>query len=286
VAEQAYEFYLHRVTLHPARERLLGRIAKLHDKSGLLRNAVLEKPDVRWRGTHWKISNVDPVEKDALHFRIWRASKTTLSQTDRSGDVVETLVQDHPNTHVVLDVRLQVAAIACARKLNPDPLVIARALARTLSNASTIMQAYAEVEVAPLKDAQDFLDRLRRAHAVRSFWITEPRPNPFDSEGLAQNLSATVETLGAEEVKAAWKGGAIDASVPELEELIRATNARGGNAGARVQERENSRGSLGIRLASKLFHVRMDVDFDARGSQAGFLSEVRRIFSQIREGDE
>lgn len=278
----SYEFHLFRITVHPAREPILAAQARLEDKPALLRQAVLERSERRWGRSRWKIGNVADVGDGALYFRIWRSGRMTVAQPDDRGNIIENEVAAAPNTHVLLDARNQVCAIAKAPKLAAEPSRIARGLARLLTSTAAVRDRFVEIQATPIKDPQDFVHQIRTAHRVQLLWVEERRPNPFDVTGLARSLSHTVESLKAEKVKAQWTGSNLDASGPVLEQLIRATGIAGGNAGARIQETPRSRGTIAISLESRHAKVRFEADFDAERGRRGLLSVVYDMFRSLR----
>ncbi len=283
MAEHSHEFFLYRVTLHPGRP-LLAKAARLDDKPGLLRAAVREEPLAEARGrTRWKIGNIEDVGDDALYFRIWRPGKMLVALADSAGNVVERLLETAPNTHVLLDLRNQVCAIAKAPKLAAHPDSIARGFERLLNATRTIEDHLAEVVVTAIKDPTEFLEQLRGAYRVRSLWVEEQRPNPFDTKGLAKNLSEAVETVRAEKAKVQFTGEDLDATRPEVEELVRVTNTAGGNAGARIEPTERSRGTVGISLRAKFAKLRRVLDLSDEAARKELLSEVRETYRRLRD---
>jgi hypothetical protein len=283
LAERGYEFHLYRVTVHPTREALFATRARIDDKAGLLRSAVFERPEVPWGRTRWAIGNTEALNDDAVYFRIWRAGTTTLPQHDPKGNVVEREVESAPNAPVLLDIKLQVAAIARAPRLAAEVDCIAHGLECLLNSSVVARERFAELHVAGMKDAREFLERLRGAHRVAALWVEVRRPNPADIKGLAKNLKDAVETVRAEKSKTQFSGERLDASQPEVEELIRMTSATGGNAGARIQETEAASGTIGISLETKLARFRTSVDFALPESIGALLSVVREKYRRLRD---
>lgn len=273
------EFHLFRLTLHPT----APLFSNLADKPRLLHAAVLERPFGPWGRTHWAVGNTSTIDDGAIYFRIYRAGKMLVAQPDQRGDIVEKEVEAAPNTHVLIDLTNQVCAIAAAPRLAGKPDSIARGLERLLNSTDALRDNYAEARASAIKDPQDFIQRLRAAHRAHTLWVEERRPNPIDVKGLAKSLSATVESFRAEKVRAQWRGEALDASSQEVEDLVRATNIAGGDAGARIQETDRSRGSIAISLASKFAKFRFTADFEDPNGLKGLLSEVRERYRRLRD---
>lgn len=219
-------FRIH-VFLSPQRELF----SRERTRPQMLREVIESLPSGKSRrGLVWRVGNVDRVDQHGLYFRIGRTYTTTVEVYDENeGRFVDQEFETAPYTHVVVDLELEVCAIAKKTRLSPTTFGIARQLVRLLNESQKALEFQASFEIDDLKDPEDFIAHLRRAHSISKFWITFSRPNAFDAEeDIIKPLQKWAEASKGEKGKAELKGQNLDADT--LEKVARSAAATGNNA--------------------------------------------------------
>lgn len=222
-------FQLFRVKVYPPRQVPLFE-REISRQEALIR-AIQSLPEVEVRkGSVWHIGNVKELDEAGLYFRIGRTSRSTVGVYQR-GNFQDQEFETAPYSHVVLDLRLEVTAIARKTQLAPRPSGIANQLARLLNHSEPARELRFTAEVDEISDPEDFVIYLRRAHAIPKFWITFSRPNVIDAnEDFIVPFQRLLAESNGDRGKAELAG---DTLKPELlEELTRSAAATGNDAGA------------------------------------------------------
>ena len=197
----------------------------------VLKQAITSLPSIELRqGRKWHIGNVAPLDNKALYFRVGRISHSTMAVYDGQS-FSDQEFETAPYTHVVLDLALEVCALARQSKLAATAQGIARQLTALLNRSTTARNMDAEFEIMPIFDPEDFVTYLTRALAVSKFWVTFKRPNPFDAEREFQRpLQHILAASGGDKGRAQLEGESL--IVESLEKMARAAAATGDDAAA------------------------------------------------------
>jgi hypothetical protein len=156
--------------------------------------ALNERPTAETREDHfWHVGNIVQVDPFGMSFALGRTTKSTLEQYDETTqDFVEEEFDTAPYTHVFLETQLEIVAIARKSRLAPRITGIAHQLERLLNASAVALDGGYAFEVTPISDPEEFIEYLRRAHAITQYSVTFGLPNPFDAERdfqrPAQNL--------------------------------------------------------------------------------------------------
>jgi hypothetical protein len=254
------------------------------DTSGILLEAIRRHPTAEGtRGSRWRIGNAELLDSEAVWFHFGREGKNALlPQVDGNGDFLEVPYPYAPYTHAVLDTKLQVCAVAHDPALFGSPEAAGRALERILNLSDTTRSLLTRFEVSPIKEPFDFLETLRRAHAVHSLWLLTRRPNPFDmEEDLVKPTSRVLERLNGTEVRTTFSGESLSVNTPEVAEIIKSTAARGGDAGARISDEPHSKPRK-IRLTKSLASICVNTGANFKDALLCALSKTRGLYQRIR----
>jgi hypothetical protein len=272
-----FELFRIRVSSDPA-EPLFG--AKLRPREAL-RVAVESKPSMKVGDeTAWHVGNVEWLDQEGVACAIGRTSKATREVFDEmSGNFVAADSEESPFTLILIDLKLEVCAIAKKTALSPRVSGIARRLEGLLNSSREARRMAAHFEVASIDDPEDFITRLKEAYAVISFKTNFGLPNPIDANELFQKpLEKMLSRSGGKEGSATFKGDDLDADV--LAEVARSTAATGKDAVARLKESKNSkpvRRSMKGNVAT--------LSEDATGTKQEKLSlmqKVRELYRKVR----
>lgn len=228
------EFQLFRVKVFPASQRELFQQEK--PRPAMLREAIESLPSGEFRkNLIWHIGNVTPIDQSALYFRVGRTSTSTLEVYDEEeGGFADQEFETAPYTHAVVDVDLEVCAIAKKTRLSAATPGIARKFARLLNESPKAVEFQAVFEIQEVKDPEDFIAHLQDAYSVSKFWVMVTRPNSWDAQQhFLKPFQATVEASNGETGKAELKGQNLNAEA--LEGIARSAAATGDDAGAWIK---------------------------------------------------
>jgi hypothetical protein len=235
------------------------------------------------KGRTWSIANVEDFDGGALHFRLGRDGRRSLPMKSETGDFVEQNVRVAPFTDIVLDLGLEVCAIADKGELGLGPKSMGDVLATVLSKGDVAVRLNATIAASPIKEPRDFLERVRSASAIYRVWVTTNRPNPFDAEEeFVKPTAAVVEAIGAEQAKTTFSGKSIDGSRDVVQEIIKSTAANGGDAGARLLEKGQEKAS-NVTMSTSLASVKAEDDANVVGR---VLAALRETYARIRNRHE
>lgn len=244
------EFQLFRIRVFLSPQRYL--YAEEPTRQQMLREAIESLPSGEFRrGLIWHIGNVTPIDEKALYFRVGRRSKEKLEIFDeRDGRFEDQEFQTAPYTHAIVDVELELCAIAKKTRLSPTTTGIARQLGRLLKESKKAAEFEADFDIDEVKDPEDFIDHLRSAYSISKFWVTFSRPNAWDTDrDFIKPMQQCVEAANGKKGKAELKGDNLDTEI--LEKITRSAAATGDDAGASLklgqgqkEIRKQLRGSL------------------------------------------
>ena len=109
------------------------------NRPAIIEQAIRSKPSIRSSsGMVWHLGNVDQIEDRVLYFAVGRTTRTTMEYFDEGrGDFAEVEFATAPYTHAIIDLDLEVCAIAAKSRLARTINGIARRL-DDLLNASEV----------------------------------------------------------------------------------------------------------------------------------------------------
>jgi hypothetical protein len=114
-----------------------------------------------------------------LYFRVGKTTRAT-NEIYQSGNFLDEEYETSPYTHAVVDLELEVCAIAQKTRLSPTTKGIANQLGKLLNGSDIVRTQGVKVEVDDIPDPEGFISQLQKAYSISTFWITFSRPNPFD----------------------------------------------------------------------------------------------------------
>jgi hypothetical protein len=231
----------------------------------------------------WHIGNLEQLDTDGYYFRIGRQSRATLPQLDAAtGNFVEAEFDSAPYTHALIDVRIELLAIAPKFTLAASTDGIARRLTEVLNSSQAGRDAGARFSIGALSNPEAFIDQLRSALAIRRFTFTFQRRNPFDADELfVKPFEKLVEQTDASLGKATVTGRDLDAE--PLEQITRSAAATGDDASARMVINAESQ-PVTRRLRGSNVGVSAE-SLDNHDDRAVTLNQARAAYRRIR-GDE
>lgn len=202
----------------------------------VIRDAVEDRSTSRRnRGTQWHIGNVEPVGEEGLYFRLGRRSRAMLSQIDEeTGNFTETVFDNAPYTHGLIEVPLELALVARNSALAQSTEAIANRLQAVLNQSATAGRLHVRFVVGTISNPDQFLSLLAEAYSIQSFTFSVQRRNPIDAdEDFVQPFERLVGAANAASGRATIKGH--DLAGPPLERIARSAAATGDDAKAKLK---------------------------------------------------
>jgi len=270
-------FHLFRVKVYPTNQ--MDLFEKERRPSEILRETILSFPSVELRkGKIWEIGNVTAIDDFGIYFRVGRVSESKI-EVYQNGKFLDTQFESAPYTHVLLDVVLEICAIARKSRLSPKVTGIANQLVRLLNQSEKGRQFEARFEVVEINDPEDFIAHIQHAFSISKFWITFSRPNPFDIDSeFIKPMEKFLDSANGEKGKAEVKGESLN---PErLEELARSAASTGDEAAAWMQLEPNTKKIKKNLKGNPVILPQEDlVTYD---QMVVFLQNMRDLYEKIR----
>lgn len=273
------EFQLFRIKIYPS---IQGRLFdKERTRSEILRESILSLPSSELRaGLIWHIGNVTTLDQKGLYFRVGRTSKSTIGiYSEEEGNFLDQEFEAAPYTHALVDVDLELCAVAKKTILSPTTFGIARQLIRLLEDSPIARDLQVSFEIDELKDPEDFISHLREAYSISKFWVRFSRPNAFDAnEDFVKPFQKMLKESNGEKGKAELQGS--DLKPETLEAVARSAAATGDDAGALIRSSERAR-RVKKQLKGNPVNVSQD-DIADDNQRRNLLQRIRDLYRQIR----
>lgn len=166
-------------------------------KKDVLRTILDSAPECELRKGHtWHIGNVNVIDDDSVYFAF---GKTTLSKhsvyDDIRRDFIEKDYETSPYTHVFLDLKYQVLAIAKKTALGHNIKRIIGQLKKLLNGIYYIKTNGYQIEISEITDPNDFINSISTSYSVSRFFMDFGMPNPWDVD---KDFQKPLERLAAE----------------------------------------------------------------------------------------
>jgi len=271
------EFQLFRIKVYPSNQ--ISFLEPPKTPSEILQDVIFSVPSAELRkGMIWHIGNVSIIEEGGLYFRIGRTTKSTL-EIYEDGNFDEQEFDTAPYTHVILDTRIEVCAIAKKPKLSPKTMGIANQFVRLLNESKRTQQIEASFDIDEINDPTDFIDHLRQAFSVSKFWVTFSRPNAFDvNEDFVKPTQKLLVDSNGEKGKTEVEGDNLNTE--SLEDIARSAASTGNDATAWLQPSETSQKII-KRLKGNPIIVRQEDVADPEHKMM-ILRHIRENYKRVR----
>lgn len=272
------DFQLFRVKAFPSAQGQLFEKNKAPQE--ILKEIILSNPSVELRKSLvWHIGNVTTIDNWGLYFRIGRTSKSTVALYE-NGSFIDQQFEIAPYTHVIMDVEIEVCAIAKQYKLATTADGIANQFIRLLHDSDQNRKIDASFMINDLKDPTDFIEYLRKAANISKFWITFTRPNPIDADDLfVKPFQKFLKETEGEKGKAEIKGQKLKSDV--LEPLARSAAATGDDAEAVIQTSPKAKKTKKRLKGNPVILAADHMDDDDQ--KKGFIQRLRDLYRNIRQ---
>jgi hypothetical protein len=267
----------------------IGLFSEADSPPRIIVDALLERPTLSHPKGSWHIGNLADLGSDGLYFAIGKELPRSVGMLDDQGDFVNQNTMLAPNTHVVLDLKFQVLAIARNSELSPAPKSVARKLQNLLQDTKIVRDTGCSISIDLITDPAEFVDTLLTVDAVTKFQVSYSLPNVWDAEDDFQRpFQETSRELRSETGTATFKGRDLERS--KLVQLTRAAAAVGKRAKAWVRRKKTARSVPVTSTENPATYAaeapeQPDVSQDARWAHNILLS-VREVYEEIRSREE
>ncbi len=271
------KFQLFRIKVYPSGQGLLfDKTKKPHQ---IILEAIQSLPETGpEKRIGWHLGNISKIDENGLYFRIGRTTKARR-EVYEDGNFLDKEAEEAPYTHVVLDIPMEVCAIAKKTKLSLSTKGIANQLIRLFASSETAKYYGVEFEIDWLKDPEDLITHIQQAYAISRFSMTFSRPNPFDAEeDIIRPFSEFIKEAKAEKGKAQVEGENLKPQI--LEDITRSAAATGNDASARLQIDETQKPTI-IHLHDNPVFIQHD-DVSDNEQKRTLLNKVRIVYEKVR----
>lgn len=276
------EFQLFRIQVYPPIQGQLFEPRKT--PSEILKEVIYSLPSARLRrGMTWHVGNVTQLDEKALYFRLGRITQQTR-EVYHDGQFEEQAFEEAPYTHVLLDLELEVCAVARKIKLAVNTARIARQLARLLEKSTGNVKLQADFDIKEIYDPKDFLTHLRQARVISKFWVTFSRPNAFDvNKDFIKPMQKLLNESAGDEGKTELEGDNLNKD--SLEELARSAASVGNDAGALLQPQEKRHRVRKSLKGNPATYV-TEADIADEQQKKNMIQEIRDMYQRLRGGQQ
>ncbi len=271
------EFQVFRIQVYPASQGLLFEMPKT--PSEILKDTIISLPSAELRkGMIWHIGNITDIDDIGLYFRVGRTTRSKIAVYE-DGNFADEEFETAPYTHAILDVQLEVCAIARNSKLSPKATGIANQFIRLLNESKHARHIEAKFEINAINDPEDFVSYLRQAFNISKFWITFSRPNAFDvNEDFNKPMEKLLNESNGEKGKTELLGSNLKSD--GLEDLARSAASTGNEAAAWLQiEKDYPKVKKHLK-GNPIIISQEDLTDDEQRSD--LLQRIRSLYKRIR----
>lgn len=271
------DFQLFRLMVYPSKQ--INMFEEEKSPSEILKDTIFTLPSAELRkGIIWHIGNISSIKDDGLYFRVGRTSKSTIA-VYQDGNFADEEFETAPYTHVILDIPLEICAIARNTKLSPKTAGIANQFIRLLNGSAHARHVHANFEIGEVNDPEDFITHLRGAFAISRFWITFSRPNAFDvNEDFYKPMEKLLKESDGKKGKTELAGSNLKPD--SLEDLARTAASTGNDAAAwLIPEKEHAKVKKSLKGNPIIVSQDNIADDEQRET---LLQRIRNLYQKIR----
>ena len=279
-----FVLYRLKVEILPLEERTIsGDLSQFRRESIL--EAIEEKPTIESKNAPtWHIGQIDKLSEDAVFFAFGKVTKATRDLYDRGkGIFIEESIEEAPHTHVAVDLKYQVCAIAKTAKITGKMSSIATNLVKLLNASKVTGKKHIIFTLSEIRDPEEFIKLLKNAERITSFAMSFSSPNPFDTERDFQKpMEKLAQATKAKRGKVSINGEYLETET--LEELTHSGASSGSEITARIQTKDDERPVLKY-LSGNPATIEVD-EFSTEDKRRNLFQLVREYYQKIRNKDE
>ena len=237
-------FYLYRLKVENTAWLESSPDDRLQKPGDIILSAIKEKPSREIKnGPTWHIGNIQKIADKRFLFALGKVTRATRKIYNKStGDFTEEDSPDAPHTHVVVDLNLQVCAIAHDKRIDPQINRIAKNLERLLNESREILSKPFVFNLDGILNPEKFLDSVKDAKRITRFEMTLEPPNPVDVNKYHKAMKEYLRDIGAGRGKfsaALTKGKTLNLRM--VEKSTRSAMLSGNEVRATIQTKDSAK---------------------------------------------
>ncbi len=265
------ELQLFRIKVFPATQGHLFNTTT--SRSDIIKQAIESKPEgFLWGKATGHIGDIEVLDNSGFYFRFGRTTKATLEQY-HDGHFEDAEFETTPYTHVLLDVKLEVIAIAKKIRLAQTVVGIANQLSRLLNSSDMLTQLGARIEILQLQDPEDFIKYVSEAYNISRFSMTISPPNPWDAnKDFIKPAQQALDQVNGEKGKVEIRGQNLKAE--PLAEFARSAASTGDDASVKLKTSQEAK-PITKHLRGRAVTIAED--------ELGDLVQKRSLLDRLRE---
>lgn len=254
--------------------------------SEIIRSTIEKKPSIQIRkGPSWRIGNIQHITTDVGFFALGKITKSTRQLYDEiHGDIIEQSFNEAPHTYIVVDLQLQICAIAQKTRISARVINIAKNLEKLLNAAhEKDIDRQVTITLSEINDPEKFIEMISNAFRVTRFEITFSPPNPFDvDQQFHKPMEALAQATNAHQGKTSIKGEQLETAI--LENLARSAASAGNSANALIQADEKAK-PVKKKLEGNPAIVAVE-DIGTEDDKLSLVERIRNAYHQVRGSDQ
>jgi len=233
------------------------------------------------RGFFWHIGNIMDLKEDGLYFALGRTTKSIVELYDeKEGNFKVEDFESSPYTHVILELKHQLLAIAKKQQLAPTPKGLAKQLEKLLNSRKNNIILRNRIEISEINDPEDFIQHIRNAFAVTRFAMEFGEPNPWDvNEDFQKPMQKLLQKTSGKNGKTSINGEDLNREI--LEELARATATAGNDAQVIIKTTESKKGVVKHLTGNPAIVTEEEITKDEQ--KMNLLKKIREYYLKIRK---
>ena len=284
-------FYIYRLRIEE--HGLRSRNQDTSRREIILR-AINERPSfLSNQRANWRIGNVQIIEYDdnAVIFALGKITESARGTYDSHyGEFFESLSSEASYTFVIVDLKLQICAIAHKSNISPKIEDTAKNLEKVLRSARIFYLTGSEPKLSKIDIPDEFLSQIKDAVSIYNFEMTFGLPNPFDVDRQFQKpMEELLREAKGKEGKISIKASTnsrLNSSL--IERLTRSAVSSGNAVKARVRSIRNSKSTI-IKSGHKHLTISMPMEFHSINTDFDWkivLEKIREAYYKIRNSEQ
>ncbi len=273
-------FYLYRLKIiRPEQSSIFDDTKTLNRQ--IIYDAFYERPHYEVRKGHtWRIGNLEEIDKNSLLFALGRERPAILERFDeKEGNFREEALEEAPYTYGIIDLELQVCALAHRDKIAQKVSSIANNLVHLLNLTTIAVHRGISFIADGISDPSEFIEYIERAYSVQQFEMGFGLPNPFDVEkDFHKPMQNYLRSATGEKGKTVISGSSLNGHV--IGALAKSAAATGNDASARLVLEKGAK-PIFKRLSGNPAIVRIE-DLDTLDRKKELINSVRAAYRNVR----
>lgn len=273
------DFEVYRISVIP---QLQKGIIQLTHSELITKVLYHENENMPRRGSFWAIGDVVKVDTNGYYFHFGKTTKKKIGQyVNRSFSDIPSDIADY--THVLIDVEMEIVAIAKKNELAPTIEAIAKKLVHYFEFVCKNQSYLYDIRISPIRTFNDFYQILHTSYAIRKFEFTFTKPNPPDQTPWMKLFEDFSGKANSNQGKVGLTSDS-DLDRKLVEEVARSVNVSNNTASITYRPFEHT--TLKRVKLDESQTLSFSVDSDIPKNRLLGLDSARMLFRRERDGDD